>query len=633
MEHIYSIKENLLIFLEEATPTILVNVLTICSTKYYNTDAELITDEEYDRLYEKLEEIEPSNDYFKQVGTNVNDDKVILPYWIGSMNKKKTQEEVEKWYSKYPGEVVISDKLDGKSFILEVTELGKKIYSRGNGNEGKDISYLLDYIEIPNVSMDLVIRGEILISKENFKKIKGQAKNTRSFISGISNLKKIDEIKEHDLKLVDLICFEVISPPLSPYEQLKFLKDNNFKVVDNTIKECIDFKFLETKLLERKSNSKYDIDGIIVCQNKLYPRTKDKNPKTTDKNPKHAIAFKMDMEFAISNVLDIVWNLSKHGKLKPLVLIEPVSLNGTTVKAATGNNAAFIKKHKLGPGAKVKIIKSGEIIPKIIEVYGGIEPKMPECEYEWNSTEKEVLMINMEDNEEVKIKRITCFFKTIGVEHIGPGIYKKLYNNGYNSINKIINISKEELMTLPGIKEKSSNNIFENIKKILSKPIKVEKVVSGSCIMGTGLGIKILEKIIKSFPNIFSEEIEIFIEQLVELPSIEEKTAQRIITNLSNIRNFIKEHPKLKLETTKKKKKIIKKKFITGKNIVITGKRDKSVLEYIEEYGGNLQQSINKHTDILIADDKDGKGYKIKKAKELNIEIYNYEEFKIKYHH
>lgn len=628
MEDIEKIKKNILEFLDNSNSQTFVNVLELCSDKYYNTDISLITDEEYDRIYEKLAEIDPKNIFFKQVGSSVKGNKVILPYWIGSMNKKKSKEDIEKWYSKYSGEVVISDKLDGKSFILEINELGNKLYSRGNGNEGKDISYLLDYIDIPKIkkkiiNKGIVIRGEILISKENFKKIKGNAKNTRSFISGISNLKKIDEIKEHDLKLVDLVCFEVILPQLLPNHQFDFLKNNKFKLVDYNIEKCIDFKFLENKLLERKEQSKYDIDGIIVCQNKIYPRN-------IDKNPKHAIAFKMDMEFAFSNVIDIEWNLSKHGKLKPLVLIEPVSLNGTTVKAATGNNAAFIKRYKLGPGAKVKIIKSGEIIPKIIEVYGGIEPKMPECEYEWNSTEKEVLMINMEDNEEVKIKRITCFFKTIGVEHIGPGIYKKLYNNGYNSINKIINISKEELMTLPGIKEKSSNNIFENIKKILSKPIKVEKIITGSCILGTGLGIKILEKIVKSFPNIFSEEIEIFIEQLVELPSIEEKTAQRIITNLSNIRNFIKEHPKLKLETIEKKKKIIKKKFITGKNIVITGKRDKDILLLIEKYNGNLQQSMNKTTDILLAENKEGKGTKLIKAKKMNIEIYNYEELKKK---
>ena len=628
MEDIEKIKKNILEFLDNSNSQTFVNVLELCSDKYYNTDISLITDEEYDRIYEKLAEIDPKNIFFKQVGSSVKGNKVILPYWIGSMNKKKSKEDIEKWYSKYSGEVVISDKLDGKSFILEINELGNKLYSRGNGNEGKDISYLLDYIDIPKIkktiiNKGIVIRGEILISKENFKKIKGNAKNTRSFISGISNLKKLDEIKEHDLKLVDLVCFEVILPQLLPNHQFDFLKNNKFKLVDYNIEKCIDFKFLENKLLERKEQSKYDIDGIIVCQNKIYPRN-------IDKNPKHAIAFKMDMEFAFSNVIDIEWNLSKHGKLKPLVLIDPVSLNGTTVKAATGNNAAFIKRYKLGPGAKVKIIKSGEIIPKIIEVYGGIEPKMPECEYEWNSTEKEVLMINMEDNEEVKIKRITCFFKTIGVEHIGPGIYKKLYNNGYNSINKIINISKEELMTLPGIKEKSSNNIFENIKKILSKPIKVEKIITGSCILGTGLGIKILEKIVKSFPNIFSEEIEIFIEQLVELPSIEEKTAQRIITNLSNIRNFIKEHPKLKLETIEKKKKIIKKKFITGKNIVITGKRDKDILLLIEKYNGNLQQSINKTTDILLAENKEGKGTKLIKAKKMNIEIYNYEELKKK---
>ena len=262
---------------------------------------------------------------------------MVLPYWMGSMNKKKTKEEVEKWYPKYPGEVVISDKLDGKSFILDIKDGIPKLYSRGNGNQGKDISYLLKYIKIPSLEGNYILRGEILISKNNFQRIKTNAANSRSFIAGISNLKKIDKDKSHDLKLVDLICFEVIEPELKPAEQFIFLKEKGFKVVYNEIQPEVTFESLQGILKKRKTESEYDIDGIIVCQNKIYPRSEDKNPK-------HAIAFKMDMEFAISKVIDIEWNLSKHGKLKP-VLIEPVSLNAATVKAV-GNNAAFIVKHK-----------------------------------------------------------------------------------------------------------------------------------------------------------------------------------------------------------------------------------------------------------------------------------------------
>ena len=321
------------------------------------------------------------------------------------MNKKKTQEQVEKWQVKYPGEVVISDKLDGISFLLTQESEEIRLYSRGNGKEGKDLGYLLKYIKLPKTIKNLgklTIRGEILISKDNFKKIKSEAANTRSFISGISNLKKIDTKKKSDLKKVDLVCFELIYPEMKPSEQFEFLKKNKFNCVHNQIFPTTEFENLKEILLKRKDECPYDIDGIIVCQNLLLERN-------IDKNPKYAFAFKMDMEFAFSNVIDVEWNQSKHGKLKPLVLIEQVVLGGTNVKAATGNNADFIVKNKIGPGAKVKIIKGGEIIPKIVEVIDGKNPKLPDCNFVWNETKKEILLQNIEDNDEVKIKRITSF--------------------------------------------------------------------------------------------------------------------------------------------------------------------------------------------------------------------------------
>ena len=164
----------------------------------------------------------------------------------------------------------------------------------------------------------------------------------------------------------------------------------------------------------------YEIDGLIITNNKINNRNKDGNPK-------YSFAFKMDLEFVITKVISVEWNASKHGKLKPIVNIEPALLCGTTNKKATGNNADFIVKNGIGPGAIVKLIKGGEIIPKIIEVLEKTEPQLPDVEYKWNETKKEVILLNKEDDEKVQIKRIVTFFKTIGVENIGPGLYKKMY--------------------------------------------------------------------------------------------------------------------------------------------------------------------------------------------------------------
>ena len=155
--------------------------------------------------------------------------------------------------------------------------------------------------------------------------------------------------------------------------------------------------------------------------------------------------------------------LSKLGKLKPIVNIEPTMLCGTTNRKATGNNADFIVKNGIGPGAVVKMIKGGEIIPKIVEVLEKTEPQLPNVDYVWNETHKEIILQNMEEDEDVKIKKIISFFKELDVKNIGPGIFKKMFQNGFNTIKKIINIQKDDLLKLEGIKEKSVEKIYESI--------------------------------------------------------------------------------------------------------------------------------------------------------------------------
>merc|ERR1711935_250876 len=211
--------------------------------------------------------------------------------------------------------------------------------------------------------------------------------------------------------------------------------------------------------------------------------------------------------------------------------------------------------------------------PKIVEVLEGKEPLMPDCDYKWNSTKKEILMLNVENNDEFKIKRITNFFKTIGVEHIGPGIFKKMFQHKINTINKILNF-----------------------------PIKMENIVAGSCILESGLGIKILEKILNKYPTIFTDNSKLKIEDLISIPSIEAKTATKFLNKLDEIRIFFKNHPRLKYDSFDSKKNKIDNK-IHDKHFVITGKRDKTLIKMIEEKGGIIQTILNKKTDILITDD------------------------------
>ena len=580
----------------------------------------------------------------KDVGAVILDDKdkVELPVFMGSMNKK-TEKDVNNWIKKYPGDVIISDKLDGISFLLTIERKviqnkldNLKLYTRGNGYEGKDITKFIKYLThnfktnyFQDINKDLktdmiILRGEMIISKSNYKKIKDKSSNARSFISGLSNLKEIKGNKLEYMKYVDLVFYELIEPKMKPLEQYKLIKDLSLNCVEYKNKKQLSYSELDKYLIERKDKSDYEIDGIIINENKIHNRKFE--------NPKHSFAYKKDLEFAITKVIEVEWNVSKLGKLKPIVKIEPVNLNGTINSACTGNNGEFIYKNKIGKGAIVKIIKGGEIIPKIEEVLEpAIKGDMPEnLEYIWNDSKKEILIQNF-DNHEYKLKKLIIFFKSIGVENIGPGIFTKLYKNGFNTIEKICKIKKNELMNLEGIKEKSSDNIYRNIHNIIDKDIDIIKIIVGSCIY-SGIGEKILVKILNKFPNFFiSNNTNVTKEDLIEIETIQEKTAIKILYNLPLIKEFILKLHFLKIKNYKKKSKLRVKKFLlfNAKKIVMTGFRDNDIIKFIEN-NGIIQNSVNKSTNMLIYKVDNG-STKIKKAVELDISKCSLEEFKNKY--
>ena len=634
------IDKDPLTFINESNQKDIEKLLKLASDKYYNEESGILSDKSFDIIRDYLENNFPNSKFLKQIGSKIKSkDKVKLPVHMGSMNKKKTQKEIDLWIKKYPNEVVISDKLDGISFLLVIkynknnNTFSKQLLTRGNGTEGKDISHLLDLISFPkNVSFkeDIIIRGEMLVSRSNFLKMEGISANGRSFISGVSNLKEIKGKKLEYMKYIDLVCYELIKPEMKPSDQFKNLKDMGFKVVKNKLMYPITFEELKEYFLERKEKSKYDIDGIIITNNQV-------NVRNVDGNPKYSFAFKMDLDFMITEVINVEWNASKHGKLKPIVRIKKVNLCGTENEAATGNNAAFIVDNKIGPGAVVKIIKGGEIIPKIEEV---IKPssqggQLPDnIEYEWNESHKEIILKNKEENDEVKIKRLTIFFKTLGIEGIGPGTYKKLFYAGFDTIKKIALIQKEDLIKLEGIKEKSADNIIKSLESVLKSDIDIKKIVVGSCIMGDGIGEKVLDKILLKFPNIFVKNIIVTEDELNEIPSIQSKTSNKFISKLDSMRKFLKENSYLKI--SKLKTTNISDKNVEIVNIVITGKRDPLILKFIKDNQEfNLQTIVNKNTKFVITDDvnesKKNPSSKIKKANELGILIMSSNDFISKY--
>jgi NAD-dependent DNA ligase len=238
---------------------------------------------------------------------------------MGSMDKiKPDTAALANWCAKYKGPYVLSCKLDGVSGLYTTEGATPKLYTRGDGKVGQDISHLIPHLRLPKTK-DIVIRGEFIIPKQIFEtKYKAKFANPRNMVSGIVNHKTISAAV-NDLHFV---AYEVIKPDRKPSEQFAFLSTLDVEVVLHKFESTLTNDLLSQTLIDWRQNYSYEIDGVIVVDDAKYDRKIG--------NPDYAFAFKMVLsdQIAEAKVVDVIWTPSKDGYLKPRVQIEPINLGG-----------------------------------------------------------------------------------------------------------------------------------------------------------------------------------------------------------------------------------------------------------------------------------------------------------------
>lgn len=607
----------------------LVNYIKQCNSDYYNGSPS-ITDSMYDSIKDILDERDPNNELVNEIGAPEKADrtKVKIPYYMGSMDKIKTTDSIIKFYKKHSGNYVLSDKEDGTSALLVKRDNTLTLYKRGDKVYGRDISHILNYINLPKITLDnIVIRGELIISKNNYNKYSHEFSNARNMVNGVVNSITINP--EH-LKIVDFICFEIIEPKMKPSEQFKLLQNYGFIIpapiivdANNIIKNIqnIPESYLYKYLQERRTKSPYEIDGIIITHDKEYT-------PVTEGNPKHSVGFKANSFGKITTIKNIEWNISKHGLMIPRIEFNMIELSGSKVRHCTGFNAKYIKDNNLGPGSIIRVVLSGEIIPYITEFIETTNAQLPNISIDTYTFDGMNFIIT-NNGDMLRIKQLTHFFKTLDIDNMGEGIIKKLITNGYNTISKILEMSVEDFNSLDGFKTTLSNKIYNNIHTIIDKSIKIEKLMAASLAFGFGFGIKRIKLVTSKYPKLLN--MNITINDIISINGFEEKTANKFLIGLDKFKDFMIKHPTLKI----KKKILIKKEAIGIFNnikIVMSGFRDPVLTNKIEKMGGTIQSSINKETNILVVKDINKQTSKITKAKEIGtVEIISLDNFKIKY--
>jgi len=628
-KHIHDFKEIGISILDSLNEKQLSEMIVLASNAYYNEKNILMTDNEYDIVKEYIERKFPKNEAVEQVGAPVKKNKVTLPFEMPSMDKiKPDSNALTAWTTKYKGPYVLSCKLDGVSGMYSTVNDEPKLYTRGDGKIGQDISHLIPILNLPK-EKGCVVRGEFIIPKQVFEeKYKSSFANPRNLVSGIINSKSVDE-KAKDLHFV---TYEIIQPVMKPSEQLAKLVELKHEVVMNNTLNTVSNESLSQILVDWRTNYKYEIDGVIVTNDEIYERISG--------NPDHAFAFKMVLldQMAEAKVVDVIWEASKSGYLKPRVRIEPIRLGGVTIEYATGFNGKFIEDNKIGIGALIQMIRSGDVIPYIKSVTMPAEKaKMPSVPYVWTDTHVDVVLEDIKGDVTVLEKNITQFFVELGVDGLSGGNVKRIMKAGFNSVGKILKMSKADFEKVEGFKTKMIDKIYDGIHEKVGKASLLD-IMAASNTLGRGLGMRKLKPMMDAFPDILtsSDPDDVKVAKLKSIHGIGAENAKSFVSNIPVFLEFLREcglegklNGPVQLENAVVQPVHLDQSHpLFGKKIVMTKVRDKEIIEKLGQLGATLEDSVNKTTFALIVKSKEDESNKTKKAKDLGIPIYMPEEFK-----
>ncbi len=623
---IQNFKKNGINVLHDLSEHELTEMMKLANILYRNFQP-IMTDNEYDILQDYITEKYPSNQEVFKVGAPIEKNKAKLPYEMASMDKIKPDTGIlTNWTKKYTGPYVLSCKLDGVSGLYSTEGKTPKLYTRGDGKIGQDVSYLIPHLRLPKTH-DIVIRGEFIIPKMTFdNKYKTIFANPRNMVAGIINQKAVNEA----INDVHFVAYEVIKPVLKPSNQMSFLQTQDIETVLNKTESTLSNELLSETLVEWRQNYAYEIDGVIVTDDKNYSRKSG--------NPEHAFAFKMVLsdQIAEAKVVDVIWTPSKDGYLKPRVQIEPINLGGVRIEYATGFNGAFINDNKVGIGAIIELIRSGDVIPHIRKVtVSAEEAKMPSIPYKWNDTHVDVLLEDIESDETVKEKVITGFFKGIGVEGLSSGNIARIIDAGFDSVPKIIKMTIPDFLTVDGFKEKTATKLFNGIKDKLESA-SIITIMSASNIFGRGFSGKKTELIIEAYPDILisKEPAQEKVTKIASIKGMAKKSAEAFVQSIPNFIQFIQETGLThKIHKVEAEEKVPKDPLnpLFGKTIVMTGFRDAGIQQLIKDVGAKLGSSVSKNTFAVLVKDLAEDSGKAQDAKKLGIQLMTPEEFKAKY--
>lgn len=635
--------------------TELVQLLNDYAYKYYTLDEPVVSDKEYDILYDELLDLEKSSgvvlpnspthrvggELLKQFESYEHKQKLY------SLSKSQTSEELESWWNRCANSLNVQNflcsveyKYDGLTVNLSYKDgVLVRATTRGNGIKGEIVTSGAKTIR--TIPLTIPFKGEIEVQGECIMRLSElekynkthdvHLKHARNAAAGaLRNLDPKVTAERH----LDFMAYSVGYSDIafnSQKEMVDFLVENKFRIGDfvHYADNMQDIKALLAEIESNRSSLDYLIDGAVIKINEQKYRNE---LGFTEKSPRWAIAYKYEAEEVTTILKDVVWQVSRTGKLNPLAVLEPVELCGAIVSRATLNNLDDIAKKGVKIGSRVFVRRSNDVIPEILGVAedNGGTPIVPPkyCPYCGGKVEVNgafVYCTNKNDCGAVHMSRLDHFAskEAMNIEGLSEKTILQLYNLGFiKDIDDIYDLTAEQLAQAEGFKDKKISNILKAIEN--SKNVTLDNFIYSLGIANIGKkSAKQLADKFKSLEKLQSASVE----DILALDDFGEIMAQSVYGYFASpsakrlIENLLKKGVKIEFKEQKEG-------VLTGFNICLTGSisipRSKAK-QLITDNGGSVSDSVSKNVNIVVYGEDAGS--KLEKAKKLGIELWTEQQF------
>lgn len=635
----------------------LVDTLNKAAKVYYSGTDEIMSNLEYDRLYDELKALEdetgivlagsPTHKVGYETLSELPKEEHERP--MLSLDKTKSVEELAAFAGTHKS--LLSWKLDGLTVVVTYRdgELYKAV-TRGNGYVGEVITPNAKvFVNLPAkipYKGELVIRGEAIITYSDFERInrsieedENKYKNPRNLCSGSVRQLNNRITAERNVRLIAfaLIRADGVDFGNSRQKQFEWLKGQGFEVVEYKIVDETSVADAVEYFSKAITDNDFPSDGLVLLYDDI---AYGESLGTTAKFPRNAIAFKWADEMAITRLKCVEWSASRTGLINPVAVFEPVELEGTTVSRASVHNVSIVRELKLGYNDEIKVYKANMIIPQIAENITGsatIEiPKVcPVCGGPTGikkANDTESLYCLNPDCQAKHIKRFEHFVSrnALNIDGISSQTLEKFIDRGfiknYTDLYHLNNY-EDEIVGMDGFGRKSYDNIIESVEK--SRTVTLDHVIYALGIGGIGLAnARLVSRHCNEDPETVAD---ITIEELMSIDGIGDVLAQSFREYFDDVNNR-RLYNELLAELKFQKEVRDTSSPVAGKTFVITGSvnhftnRDE-LKAFIETLGGKTTGSVSAKTDYLINNDVTSNSSKNKKARELGIPVISEEEF------